>query len=77
MIYRIMEKRLGEKYTCEEIIHTLREMDVRKVEDHGFIPCYTRTDLTDDLHKKAGFHTDCEITRPKSMAGIIRRSKGL
>ena len=75
MIYRILEKQLDEKYTCEEIIKTLREMDVRKVAEHGYIPNYTRTSLTDALHEKAGFRTDYEITTPKSMAGIIRRSK--
>lgn len=77
MIYRILEKKLGNKYTCEEIIKTLREMDMRKVEEHGYIPSYTRTTLTDSLHDQAGFRTDYELTTPKSMAGIIRRTKGL
>ena len=77
MIYRILEKKLDEKYTCEDIIHTLREMDVRKVDEHGYIPCYTRTNLTDNLHEITNFRTDYEIIKPKSMAGIIRRSKGL
>ena len=77
MIYRILEKKLGEKYSCDELITTLREMTVRKVNDYGFIPNYTRTALTDSLHENAGFHTDYELITPKSMAGIIRRSKGL
>ena len=77
MIYRILEKKLGEKYTCEEIIRTLRHMEMRKVADQGYIPCYTRTELTDALHENAGFHTDYELTTPKVMAGIIRRTKGL
>lgn len=77
MIYRILEKQLNEKYTCEEIVSTLRSMNMRQLEDHGFIPNYKRTDLTDALHENAGFRTDYELTTPKSMAGIIRRSKGL
>lgn len=77
MIYRILEKKLGDKYTCEEIIKTLREMDMRKVGEQGYIPSYTRTQLTDSLHENAGFRTDYELITPKSMAGIIRRSKGL
>ena len=77
MIYRILEKQLKEKFTCEDIIHTLREMDMRKLDDYGYIPNYTRTALTDALHETAGFRTDYELTTPKSMAGIIRRSKGL
>ncbi len=77
MIYRILEKQLNEKYTCENIIKTLREMDMRKVGEHGYIPCYTRTELTDALHENAGFRTDYELTTEKGMAGIIRRTKGL
>ena len=77
MIYRILEKKLGDKYTCEEIIKTLRDMDMRMVGEHGYIPSYTRTKLTDNLHDNAGFRTDYELITPKSMAGIIRRTKGL
>ena len=77
MIYRILEKQLGEKYSCRAIISTLRGMSMRRIDDHGYIPNYTRTELTDALHENAGFRTDYELTTPKSMAGIIRRSKGL
>ena len=77
MIYRILEKQLGEKFTCEEIIETLRSMDMRLVGEHGYIPCYTRTGLTDMLHDNSGFRTDYELMTPKTMAGIIRRTKGL
>ena len=77
LIYRILEKQLEEKYTCEDIVTTLREMDVRKLNDYGYIPNYMRTAITDSLHENAGFHTDYELMTPKTMAGIIRRSKGL
>ena len=76
MIYRILEKQLGEKYTCEELINTLRKMDMREVKE-GYMPCYTRTELTDAIHENAGFRTDYELTANKAMAGVIRRSKGL
>ena len=77
MIYRILEKQLDEKYTCDEIISTLRNMDMRKLDTYGYIPNYKRTDLTDALHEAAGFRTDYELTTPKSLSGIIRRSKGM
>ena len=77
MIYRILEKQLGQKYTCEELIGTLRDMNMRQVKDQGYIPCYTRTGITDALHENAGFRTDYELVTPKPMAGIIRRTKGL
>ena len=53
------------------------KMDMRKLDDHGYIPNYMRTALTDALHENTGFRTDYELTTPKSMAGIIMRSKGL
>ena len=77
LIYRILEKQLGEKFTCEEIVRTLRKMNMRQVDKHGYIPDYTRTELTNLIHEKAGFRTDYEIITPKTMAGIIRRTKGL
>jgi transposase len=77
LVYRILEKQLEENFTCEDIITTLRNMDMRKVGDYGYIPNYTRTALTDSLHDNAGFRTDYELITPKSMAGLIRRSKGL
>lgn len=77
MIYRILEKQLDNSFTCEEIINTLRKMNVREVWEYGYIPNYTRTELTDALHDNAGFRTDNELTTPKAMARIIRRSKGL
>lgn len=77
LIYRILEKKLGEKYTCDEIIKTLRTMDMTKIGKEGYIPSYTRSKLTDDLHDFGGFRTDYELLTPKTMAGVCRRTKGL
>lgn len=77
LIYRILEKQLDEHFTCEELVDTLRNMDMTVVGKEGYIPSYTRTELTDALHKNADFHTDYELTTTKSMAGICRRTKGL
>ena len=51
-------------------------MNMNDVGEYSYIPNYTRTELTDALHENAGFRTDTELTTPKAMAGIIRRSKG-
>lgn len=75
LVYRILERKLGNQYTCDEIISTLRSMRMTKAQDIGYTPAYTRTDLTDALHESAGFRTDYEITRKKAMKGIIRKSK--
>jgi len=77
MVYRILEKKTGNQYTCDELISTLRNMRMTKAKDIGYIPSYTRTNITDTLHEVSGFRTDYEIIRNKSMRGIIRRSKGL
>lgn len=75
-IYRLLEKKLGEKYTCEEIISTLREMNMyRPGEKMGWVPAYTRTDLTDALHETAGFRTDYEIISDINMKRLIRQTK--
>jgi hypothetical protein len=50
-------------------------MRMTKAKDIGYIPSYTRTDITDILHETADFHTDYEITKVKAMRGIIRKTK--
>lgn len=75
LVYRILEKKLGSKYTCSEIVSTLRNMRMTKVKDVGYIPSYTRTNLTDTLHETADFRTDYKIIREKSLKGILRKSK--
>ena len=67
LIYRILEHKLNEKYTSEKIITTLREMNVRNLEGIGYIPTYTRTEITDILHEKFNFRTDNEIILPKDI----------
>lgn len=75
VVYRILEKKLQEKYTCEEIVQTLRTMDMLIAEGEGYIPTYTRTDLTDALHEAFGFRTDYEIISQKNMRKILNQTK--
>ena len=76
IIFRILEKKLYEKYTCEEIVSTLREMTMnRPGEKLGYMPSYTRTSLTDALHEASGFRTDYEILTDISIKRVIRNSK--
>lgn len=75
-IFRILEKKLGGKYTCSDIVHTLREMKMyHPGEKLGYYPAYTRTDLTDALHDTFGFHTDYEVLTDMNMRKVIRASK--
>lgn len=75
ILYRLLEKRLKEKYTCHEIINGLRGMDFLEVKGEGYVPCYTRTDFTDDLHEAFGFHTDYQIVTTKQMKKIFKSTK--
>ena len=75
LIHRILEKKLDEKYTANDIIETLRNMNLCKEEAEGYIPTYKRTDLTDKLHEKSGFRTDYEITTEKNMKKILKNLK--
>ena len=75
LIYRILEHKLGEKYTSSQIIDTLRNMNMMNLDGVGYIPTYTRTSLTDDLHKVFKFRTDHEITILKDMKKILNFTK--
>lgn len=75
LIYRLLEKRLGEEFTCCQIIDGLRGMDFFKVEGEGYVPVYTRTDFTDALHEAFGFRTDYEIVTNKQMKNIFKATK--
>ena len=75
LIYRILEKKLENRFTCDDIITTLRNMRVTKIGTEGYVPSYTRTELTDALHDYAGFRTDYEFMTPRTMTGICRHSK--
>lgn len=76
LVYRLLEKKLGNKYTCEQILNTLRSMQLTLLSrESGYIPSYKRTDITDELHKIFGFHTDYEFISKSSMRSIIKNTK--
>lgn len=75
IIYRLLEQRLENKYTCSKILSTLREMDFYKVQGEGYIPTYKRTDLTDALHDTFGFRTDYEILNTQQIKKVIKFTK--
>ena len=74
-MYRFLEKKLGGKYTCEEIINTLKSMNFVSLKGQGYMPTYTRTKLTDQLHEACGFRTDFEFISKSQMRTIQKESK--
>lgn len=75
IVYRILEKKLGEGSSCENIIGTLKNMNMLVMPGEGYIPAYTRTDLTDKLHDTFGFRTDYEIISQRNMKKILTSVK--
>ena len=75
IVYRYLEKELNQKYTVTEIIDTLKEMNMKLENKDSYIPNYTRTDLTDDLHDKFGFRTDYEVIDIKKFKKIFSQIK--
>ena len=75
VLLRFLEKKLEEKYSSSKIIDCLREMDFMESIGNGYIPTYTRTDLTDDLHDKFGFRTDYQIITNHSLKKIFKKVK--
>lgn len=75
-IYRFLEKKLDSKYTCEELLDTLKGMNFAEVQEQGFIPLYKRRAITDALHEACGFRTDYQFITKRKMKTIQKKSKG-
>lgn len=76
IIYRFLTKKLESKYTCEELLDTLKTINFVEVQEQGFIPTYKRESITDDLHEACGFRTDYQFITKSKMKTIQKQSKG-
>ena len=75
IVYRYLERKLDNKYTIDQILPTLQEIDFMKYEGKGYQPVYTRTELTDALHNAFGFCTSKEIVPIAKMKKICSQTK--
>ena len=76
LLYRLLEKELGNIYTADQILETLRSMQMTLLNTaSGYIPSYTRTELTDALHKTFDFRTDYEFITKTDMRTLIKDTK--
>ena len=75
MMYRILEKQLKERFSVQEIVGTLKNMNMLKIGENGYIPAFTRTEITDALHENAGLYLDRELISKKSMKKILKASR--
>lgn len=74
-IYRILEKRIGERFTSMELLKTLRDYKLYQIPGVGYLPCYPKTAITDALHDAFGFRTDFQINTNAAMKNNFRLSK--
>ena len=74
--YRYLEKKLDLRYTCEELLDTLKGMNFAEIQEQGFIPLYKRETITDALHEVCGFRTDYQFITKSKMRTIQKKSKG-
>lgn len=75
LVYRILEKKLNEQYTCEELLKLLRSYEFADVQGQGYMPIYESTKLTDELHRICGFETDYEFITKRKMKEVQKLSK--
>lgn len=78
LLFKFLEKKVnrgGNHFSTEEIISTLSDMNFLTIQGEGYIPTYTRTDLTNALHGSAGFRTDTQIVTKKRMREIISATR--
>ena len=76
VIYRYLERALGNSYTCDTILSTLKSMNFASIQGQGFVPLYKRDKLTDKLHEVCNFRTDYEFITKRDMKTIQKKSKG-
>lgn len=74
-VFRILEKKLSAQFTAHNLIDTLRKMELYKVTGEGFVPIYTRTEITDALHDTFGFRTDYKMNSLISLKNIFKTTK--
>lgn len=78
LLFRLLEQKINteeKQYTACNIISTLRDYNVLRVNGYGYLPEYKRTDLTDRLHEVFSFRTDTEIVPTAKMRNIIANTK--
>jgi hypothetical protein len=78
LLYKCLEKKVNRgqnHFTPNEIMGTLTDMNFLSIPGEGYIPTYTRTDLTNALHGSAGFRTDTQIVTKQRMKSIISSTK--
>ena len=75
IILRILEVKTDRRIPYTKLISCLSEMDFVKLPGTGFIPAYTRNEITDSLHEIFGFRTDHTVISQSNMKKIFTLTK--
>ena len=76
LIYRILEKKLnlnGTHFTVENIIETLKSMDVANIEDMCYMSTYTSSEACTALNAVMGLGLDKKYYQPKELNKKIKK----
>ena len=71
VVFRYLEKKLDEKYTVSEIIDTLKKYEFRELVGFGYLPNYTPSIITEQLHNIFKFDTSYDIIDYKKFKKIF------
>lgn len=73
LVYRILEKKyLKEKYTCPQIMDTLRNMETTYLYGPYYVPAFDRTEIIDELADIFGFQPSREVLTQKYLRKFIK-----
>ena len=74
-LYRFLEKALDKRFTCQQILNGLRNMNFHKIRSEGYIPTYVHDEFMKVLHEKFPFKTNLQIVPAQEMKFIFKDSK--
>ena len=72
LVFRLLEKKLDSRFTCEHIIDALRDYNFLEISKKGYIPAYENYEIYSKLHEIFGFYNDKEIITYDQMNKIIK-----
>jgi transposase len=72
LVFRLLEKKLGEEYTCEQIISALKDYNFLEIRNKGYVPAYEGLEINNKLHDVFGFHNDSEFITYEQMNRVIK-----
>lgn len=72
VVYASMLRKLDMFSSAQDILLQMKTMNFMKIPTEGYVPLYTRTDLTDLLHDRFGFRTDYQIISRKQMGRLLK-----